>query len=829
MVVDGMHDPSAISNNREHKIIFLILLLSVGLQIAILLMMPISISNDSYGYLNLARNIFSPSVSFERSVGYPFFLAVLGANVFDTAILVIYFQIILATSIPLLAFYTLRPLGLGYGLFASALGLANLYPFLMATQILTELPFMFMLSLFAYFTSRYFFTRRLLFLFLAIGATFGLTFIRVSGSMQFASLFAGLIVLIAYDRWRHGKFDFRLIRHVGLGVALFLLFSLTYGAITDRTAGTVMPHFVFNWVYRTGTDIHYGIVDPKNGPVTQEMFEKLGDAVQRFPNAYKTLASVAAEPVQQIANTKSSFDAADAQLLLDDLMNNNTHSLRSWWIEGVLLNAYGVRKTSELLGGTIREAFIANPETILRRVKTLYVRFKDQITSGIAPSPVLLPTAYFHQIPKPGNVTFDGSLQPKIFAEWLSGLNSQVGDNDIWREADKLGGYPVTWKEASNIFAADRNFIALGHYLVLTTMQIARPVWLLMLAGFLFAFWSRQPGFAFAVILAGVVPPVISVFTSETDSRHFVMSYPVQMIAAVASLEGLLVLTRRLLRPVFPSASQLTYFGGEYIFAKAGRSSGRITVPFQRLKSAIAGGSGKNTETGYRVVSPTKIKLVFLAIFVLGLGAFGLFVLSEADKRATRASDVYLLEPPTGKPLETIALIAQGGEQRQFWSAAHGVEILGELDSSASSRSQNPELQVAEVEGGKEHFVGTGPIGLKSKSVVRMSADVVDHDKESVLFYLIGQKSSAFQTFNLRTGELGQRGEFGKVLVMAPKITKLAGADAYNISVQFLIEESPGPATLRLQLVQGLNSIYLGQADNLRMTVKETRVQVDHY
>ena len=153
MAVNGMHDPGVISKKTEYKIVFLILLLSLGLQIAILLMMPISISNDSYGYLNLARNIFSPSVSFERSVGYPFLLAVLGANILDTAIFVIYFQVILATSIPLLAFYTLRPFGLGYGLCGSALGLASLYPYLMATQILTELPFMFTLSLFAYFSS----------------------------------------------------------------------------------------------------------------------------------------------------------------------------------------------------------------------------------------------------------------------------------------------------------------------------------------------------------------------------------------------------------------------------------------------------------------------------------------------------------------------------------------------------------------------------------------------------------------------------------------------------------------------------------------------------
>jgi len=829
MIVDGMHDSDAFSKNREHKIVFLILLLSTGLQIAILLMMPISISNDSYGYLNLARNTFAPSVSFERSVGYSFLLAVLGANVFDTSILVIYFQAVLAISIPILAYYTLRPLGIGYALCASALALAFLYPYHMATQILTELPFMFTLSLFAYFSSRYFFTRRLIFLFLAIGATFGLTFIRVSGSMQFASLFAGLIVLIAYERWQRGRFDIRLIIHAGLGVALFLVFNVTYGAITDRTAGKVLPHFVFNWVYRTGTNIHYGIVDPKNGPVTREMFEKLGDAVQLFPNGYKTLATVAAEPVQHIANTQTSFDAADAQLLMDDLINNNSHSLRSWWIEGVLMNAYGVRKTSELLGGTIREAFIANPETILRRAKTVYERFKNQLTKGIVPSPVLLPTAYFHQVPKPGTVTFDGSLQPKIFAEWLSGLNSQVGDNDLWRQADKLGGYPVTWKEASNIFAADKNYIALGHYLVLATMQIARPVWVLMLAGFIFAFWSRQPGFAIAVILAGVVPPVISVFTSETDSRHFVMSYPVQMIAAVVSLEGFLTLTRKLLRPILPSGTPLTYLGGEYIFDKIGSSSRRITVPLQGLRSAVIHGRFGRAVTRFRAILPTKFTLILLAILVLGLGTFGLFLLSDVDGRDTGGAINQPPERPTGKPLETVTLIAQGGEQRLFWSAAHGVQILADADLSPSSRSQDHELRVSEVEGGREHFVGASPVRLESKSIVRMSAEVVDHGNDSVLLYLIGQKSSAFQTFNLQSGELGQRGEFGKVSVMAPKITKLAEPGAYNISVQFLIEDSPGPATLRLQLVQGLSSIYPGQAGNRRMTVKETRVQVDHF
>ena len=139
-----------------------------------------------------------------------------------------------------------------------SLGLINLFPFTMATQVLTETPYMFCIALLGFFASRYFFTRSLLFLICAVGATFLLTFVRVSGSTQFICLISGIIILIIHTRFKEGSFDRKLLIHSAIAVALFLFFTTIYNTTTSRSTKYSMPHFMFNWVYRSGTNIHYG-------------------------------------------------------------------------------------------------------------------------------------------------------------------------------------------------------------------------------------------------------------------------------------------------------------------------------------------------------------------------------------------------------------------------------------------------------------------------------------------------------------------------------------------------------------------------------------------
>lgn len=521
------------STNIENRFVILLILVSVLIQILILHFYPLSISNDSFGYINLANNLFDGYRSFERSIGYPFLVAVTGVSTDGTLIFLVYIQALMAISIPVLSFYAIRPLGFWYANVAALLALVNLFPFTMATQVLTETPYMFCISLLGFFACRYFFTKDLVFLLCAVGATFLLTFVRVSGSTQFICLLSGLVCFMIQNRLKGGTFDRKLFVHATVALALFGSFTIVYNATTSRTAQYSMPHFMFNWVYRSGTAIHYGAVDTNNGPKTKELFATIGEAIQKSPNQYKTLARVAREPVKTISETKSIFDAHDAQLLVDDLKYNTEHSLRSWWIEAVLIGHVGIEETANLLGGAIKEAFIAHPEIVAKRLKTVYSNSYALLRKGLITNPIG-PTTSWDQVPEPG--TIRGEIRAKSLAQWVTGMDQLTGPE--LKSRIGYGVFPQNWNSAVTLLLRDRNYVAMGHYLTIQSMQVQRLVWFAMISGLFFLFWSKNPALCATLIAVGTLPPIISVFISEIDTRHLWMAWPIQLLAATLILES---------------------------------------------------------------------------------------------------------------------------------------------------------------------------------------------------------------------------------------------------------------------------------------------------
>jgi len=137
-----------INPGNKHYIYFLFLF-NLSIQILILTTLPLSLSADSFHYLQIAQDLditklFKVYLG-NRSIGYPFFLYVLGSKSFFGATLIAFVQSILTILIPLLIFLFLDRYNHLIARFLSFF--ISIFPYVhyMSTQIMSETLYMFLL------------------------------------------------------------------------------------------------------------------------------------------------------------------------------------------------------------------------------------------------------------------------------------------------------------------------------------------------------------------------------------------------------------------------------------------------------------------------------------------------------------------------------------------------------------------------------------------------------------------------------------------------------------------------------------------------------------
>ena len=527
----------------EQATLIALLAWSTLVQTLVILFMPLSISNDSWGYIDFARNLFGGAVP-QRTAGFPFLLAVTGVPRAGTMVFFAYVQSLMAISLPLLVYFTIRPFSKSVAFGAGLLGTCILYPYVMALEALTDISYMWCTALVAFFLSRYLFSERLTYLVLAVVAAIAIALIRVSGTLQFLCLMAAVVLALLY-RWRETDKRRVLLRHGAIAVALFAAWSVGYGLISDRTSSKIVPFFVFNWIYKSGHEIYYGIVSPDNGPRTQKFFAGLAESLKDNPGFFRAVAESGKDRVKAIAQSKWVYDESDVQALIDDIVANTVDDQRGFIIPFGLAGTIGVGRASELLLGAIQEAFLAHPMVLVKRAKTVLLAIPQ--TLNYTPGPVFYTTGVWLQVPKPG--TASGTLSAGVFAEWIYGLDLLAGSDREGRDEgkDRYGHFPETFSDAAQALAVHRNLTAFGNYVTYVSSRTIIPcIWVVMVAGAFFAFWSRNPPAAIGLVLLGSIPPFVFVVISETDMHHFVMAVPVQLMAAAASVDGAIRLVNRL-------------------------------------------------------------------------------------------------------------------------------------------------------------------------------------------------------------------------------------------------------------------------------------------
>ncbi len=182
-----------------------IALLALFIEMCFHIILPVSISNDSYGYIALSHRIFNPNTAFERSVGYPLFLMFSGINLFDSLIPLMLAQAAMIVAVPLIVFICLERFGLAYAVIGALTACLYFYNFVVSLSILTEPAYVFSIAVYAYFLVQYFFTLRTRHLIYVIASCWLIALIRLSGSQYFLSLLVGLgyyIVMQFFTRHR---------------------------------------------------------------------------------------------------------------------------------------------------------------------------------------------------------------------------------------------------------------------------------------------------------------------------------------------------------------------------------------------------------------------------------------------------------------------------------------------------------------------------------------------------------------------------------------------------------------------------------------------------
>ena len=136
-------------NPRNQHYVYFLFLFNLSIQILILTTLPLSLSADSFHYLQIAQDLditklFRVSLG-TRAIGYPFFLYVLGSKSFFGATLIAFVQSILTILIPLLIFLFLDRYNHLIARFLAFF--ISIFPYVhyMSTQIMSETLYIFLL------------------------------------------------------------------------------------------------------------------------------------------------------------------------------------------------------------------------------------------------------------------------------------------------------------------------------------------------------------------------------------------------------------------------------------------------------------------------------------------------------------------------------------------------------------------------------------------------------------------------------------------------------------------------------------------------------------
>jgi len=329
---------------------------------------------DAYRYAQFLAGVPAGVMTTWRPPGYPIFLIATGQIAFDSFRGTMFVQALFAVLCPLLMFHTLAPINRRLALLCGLFDITTSLPFSYITVMLSQNLYSFPIILLICLYSRYYFTKRPLYIYLSAATSFSL--IVTQYEMVLIPLLLTIFVLIR-GRRRRGQY-----RAAFLSIALVLAGTVArswersvyigqpefFGSLHNDTAHVMFLRIycygtdsvtlawernLFTWNKFEPTDITRDgrglvLIRPRNGPNSAKLVD--------FINA---LPSMPPSPDLYPPKWKQTFFS-------------EPDYAKGWALTQALNARLGSKGAEELLRGVVAEAMIAHP-IILWDMMTSYL------------------------------------------------------------------------------------------------------------------------------------------------------------------------------------------------------------------------------------------------------------------------------------------------------------------------------------------------------------------------------------------------------------------------------------------------------------------------
>jgi len=478
--------------------IYFLFLFNLGIQILLGTTLPLSLSADSYHYLQIANafditNFISKDSLGNRSIGYPFFLYILGSKTIIGTTIIIFVQSLMAILTPVLIFIFLsnNPWKNQLNIAKIVAFFLSIFPYIhyMSSQIMAETLYVFLLVLSLFYFENFIKKKNVESFFYLIFIFLLAALVRPSGIMLLYLLSIVILVMLLTKTINYIKFI--------LITILYLLSFSIFEAQNTEPAKNFLKFIAFsqhsavgfckikdenkikkikdsNWVF-VPDKANYLVIKQDKSNVPNDRLDYIfkekcmnldnpGKRIQKYIDVLIEMLNDKDEPLRTILT--STYDKKGSPDKIDPEYNNLTpieiikkiHReyifplpfQHIWW----RMSAYiGSEETNKIISGVILETSIKRPETWGERVNFLLKNMSPLNilkTSGLNQSGIDM--IYWRFIPSPykeiknQNANHVLVINKKLYLQNIYSLEKIIGKSinkiykkniPVWSEAEK--------------------------------------------------------------------------------------------------------------------------------------------------------------------------------------------------------------------------------------------------------------------------------------------------------------------------------------------------------------------------------------------------------
>ncbi len=421
-------------SDRDKYTILILFLLSSIVQLFLIGNFPISLSIDSYAYINNTSNT--------RPIGYNLFLFLTGVHLTESFIFPIYLQLIVTIMLPIITFLTFYKIHYFSALITALFFLLNLYVNTMSLQIMSESIFIFGITILIVFCVYYYKTKKLIYLMLALATI--IIFNEVRQSLQVSYFILLFLSILNFLNTKKKTFLIHFL--------IILLISLIYISIKSsfsrNNSASLIPFFAVHYLPKINTNNgnielteynKYPLLHPKNGKNSEIFFSKVNDfisdqrnfelmAAKRDPNGNVLTCKNKKKCYFQIREIfKGDFKIKKSSLLKDIIYNSSKANHRWPQLVLSLYSQFGREHISKLLNLTIFEGFIKNQKVLINF-------YPKHFLKAVLDQNLLHDNLYWYFIPKVNKLNRLEFTKLDIFpfnkntyAAWVYNMEAKTG------------------------------------------------------------------------------------------------------------------------------------------------------------------------------------------------------------------------------------------------------------------------------------------------------------------------------------------------------------------------------------------------------------------